>query len=46
MKKLLVSQRVVLDKKTQTFRDALDHELVKFFYKNKFTLIPLQLIIK
>ena len=41
MKKLLVSQRVIFDKKTKTFRDALDHELVKFFYKNKFILIPI-----
>ena len=41
MKKLLVSQRVILNKKTKTYRDALDQELVKFFYKNKFILIPI-----
>jgi len=41
MKKLLVSQRVIFDKKTKTYRDALDQDLVKFFYKNKFILIPI-----
>ena len=41
MKKLLVSQRVIFDKKTKIYRDALDQQLVNFFYKNNFILIPI-----
>ena len=41
MKKLLVTQRIIFDKKIKIFRDALDHQLVNFFYKNKFILIPI-----
>lgn len=40
MKKLLVSQRIIFEKKTKMYRDALDHQLVNFFYKNNFILIP------
>ena len=41
MKKLLVSQRIIFNKKTKTYRDALDQQLVNFFYKNNFILIPI-----
>ena len=41
MKKLLVSQRIIFHEKTKTYRDALDQELVDFFYKNNFILIPI-----
>ena len=40
MKKLLVSQRIIFEKKTRMYRDALDHQLINFFYKNNFILIP------
>ena len=40
MKKILVTQRIILDKKTKTIRDSLDHELVKFLIKNDFFIIP------
>ena len=39
MKKILVTQRIILDKKTKTIRDSLDHELVKFLIKNDFFII-------
>ena len=40
MKKLLVSKRSIFEKKTKMDRDALDHQLINFFYKNNFILIP------
>ena len=41
MKKILVTQRIILDKKTKTVRDSLDHELIKFLIKNNFFIIPI-----
>lgn len=41
MKKILVSQRIIVDKKTKTIRDSLDHELIKFLIKNNFFIIPI-----
>jgi len=36
MKKVLVTQRVVFNKKFKTFRDAIDHELINFLIFNKY----------
>ena len=41
MKKILVSQRIIFDKKNKTFRDALDHQLTNFLIKNNYIIIPI-----
>ena len=40
MKKLLVSQRIIIDKKNKSLRDCLDHQLINFLIKNGYFVIP------
>ncbi len=40
MKKIIVSQSIIYDKKTKTFKDTLDYRLIKFLYKNNIVAYP------
>ena len=40
MKKIIVSQSIIYDKKTKTFKDTLDYRLIKFLHKNNIIAYP------
>ena len=41
MKFVCVTQRIVYDKNTKTYKDALDQELVNFLTKIGYKIIPI-----